>query len=57
MSATTFKKLSRKEQKEIKGSLQARKCRTTEPQCDPGECCTGGFCLPSPVIQCEPILE
>ncbi|WP_353150004.1 hypothetical protein [Chryseobacterium sp.] len=57
MSISTFKKLSRKERKEIKGSLQARKCSATAPKCDPGECCTGGFCFPSPVTECEPILE
>ncbi|QIX79830.1 hypothetical protein [Chryseobacterium indologenes] len=55
MKTSNFKKLSRQVQKEIKGSLQMQKCRNTEPKCDPGTCCTGGFCLPSPITECEPI--
>ncbi|MDM1553112.1 MULTISPECIES: hypothetical protein [Chryseobacterium] len=56
MKTSTFKKLSRKEQTEIKGSLQIKKCRGTYPACDPGECCSGGLCLLSPILECEPIL-
>ncbi|WP_336959439.1 hypothetical protein [Chryseobacterium contaminans] len=57
MKDSNFKRLNRKEQKEIKGSLQMKKCRSTYPECDSGECCSGGFCLPSPVMECEPILD
>ncbi|MFP3835185.1 hypothetical protein [Chryseobacterium sp. SIMBA_028] len=53
MKNPNFKKLNRKEQKEVKGSLQIKKCRNST-QCDSGECCTGGFCLPSPITECEP---
>ncbi|WP_164464031.1 hypothetical protein [Chryseobacterium sp. G0186] len=56
MQNPSFKKLNRKEQKEIKGSMQIKKCRSSYPKCDPGECCTGGFCLPSPITECEPII-
>lgn len=56
MKNSNLKKLTRKEQIEIKGSLQVKKCRGTYPACDPGECCTGGLCLLSPILECEPIL-
>ncbi|WP_167369996.1 bacteriocin-like protein [Chryseobacterium ureilyticum] len=56
MKNSNFKKLNREEQKEIKGSLQIKKCRNST-QCDAGECCTGGMCLPSPIIECGPILD
>ncbi|WP_165828295.1 hypothetical protein [Chryseobacterium phosphatilyticum] len=55
MKTSNFKKLNRQEQKGITGSLQIKKCRNGA--CDPGECCSGGFCLPSPIIECGPILE
>ncbi|WP_164465179.1 hypothetical protein [Chryseobacterium lactis] len=57
MKTSNFKKLNRAEQKGIKGSLQMKKCRNTYPKCDSGECCTGGFCLPSPITECEPIFD
>ncbi|WP_276877997.1 hypothetical protein [Chryseobacterium joostei] len=53
MKNPNFKKLNRKEQKEVKGSIQIKKCRNST-QCNPGECCTGGFCFPSPITECEP---
>ncbi len=57
MKISNLKKLSRKEQTEIKGSLQVKKCRGTYPQCDAGECCTGDICLLSPITECDPILD
>ncbi|MGE8555631.1 MAG: hypothetical protein ACN6OB_17065 [Chryseobacterium jejuense] len=57
MKNSNLKRLNRKEQIEIKGSLQMKKCRSTYPKCDSGECCIGGICTPSPILECEPILD
>lgn len=56
MKNSNLKKLNRQEQKGIKGSLQMNKCRNTYPKCNPGECCISGFCHPSPITECEPII-
>lgn len=34
-----------------------KKCRNTYPKCDYGECYIGGMCTPSPILECEPILD
>ncbi|MGG5210225.1 bacteriocin-like protein [Chryseobacterium sp. MIQD13] len=54
MKKSNLKKLSRKEQKTIKGSGIVRKCSTSS-QCWPGECCDGGSCIASPYPMCEPL--
>ncbi|WP_410494141.1 bacteriocin-like protein [Chryseobacterium shigense] len=51
-----LKKLSRKQQKTIKGSGIERRCDTSS-QCWPGECCEGKTCLPSPYPLCGPIQD
>ncbi|WP_185287407.1 hypothetical protein [Chryseobacterium lactis] len=56
MKNPNIKRLNRTEQKEIKGSGPVKKC-STSVQCDPGQCCEGGMCMYSPIIQCEPIFE
>ncbi|SHH60702.1 bacteriocin-like protein [Chryseobacterium oranimense] len=50
-----LKKLTRKEQKTIKGGI-IQTCRD-HSQCDFGECCEGKMCVPSPYPLCGPILE
>ncbi|MFZ4927562.1 hypothetical protein [Chryseobacterium sp. Mn2064] len=56
MKNSNLKRLNRQEQKAIKGSGPIKKC-SSSAQCDPGECCEGGMCLLSPILQCEPIFE
>lgn len=56
MKKSNLKKLRRNEQKQINGGGPIRKC-SVQAQCWPGECCDGGMCIMSPIIECRPEIE